>query len=125
MITKRELLMIHELKNEGLSTSEIARRLGLNRKTVRKYLQYDRNDLEALRRQPRPSKLDPYRPYLCRRLQEYPQLTARRLLREIQQRGYEGRYTLVVDVCTRDATVGLVRLNEPIHCSHFSHRALL
>lgn len=89
--------MIHELKNEGLSTSEIARRLGLNRKTVRKYLQCDRNDLEALRRRPRPSKLDPYRPYLCRRLREYPQLTARRLLREIQQRGYEGRYTLVVE----------------------------
>ena len=45
MITKREFLMIHELMNKELSISEIARRLGLNRKTVRKYLQCERNDL--------------------------------------------------------------------------------
>ncbi len=50
--------MIHELKNEELSTREIARRLGLNRKTVRKYLQCDRNDREALRRQSSVWRLD-------------------------------------------------------------------
>ena len=61
-------MMIHELKNEGLSISEIARKLGINRKTVRKYLQCDRNDVAAVKRQPRASKLDSYRPYLCARL---------------------------------------------------------
>ena len=89
--------MIHELRSEGLSISEIGRRLGIDRKTVRKYLQCDRNDVAAVTRQPKASKLDPYRQYLCERLRDYPQLTARRLLREIQQRGYEGRYTVVVD----------------------------
>ena len=31
--------MIHELRSDGLSISEIGRRLGIDRKTVRKYLQ--------------------------------------------------------------------------------------
>ena len=68
MILYREFFMIHQLKAEGLNHSQIARRLGVDRKTVRMNLQCDRNDLEALRRQPRPSNLDPYRPYLCRHL---------------------------------------------------------
>ena len=50
MIKQREFMMIHELKNEGLSISEIARRLGINRKTVRKYLQCERNDVGRIRR---------------------------------------------------------------------------
>ena len=89
--------MIHELRSDGLSISEIGRRLGIDRKTVRKYLQCDRNELEAVRRQPRPSKLDPYRAYLCGRLRDYPQLSGRRLLREIQQRGYTGGYSILAD----------------------------
>ncbi len=36
MIKLREIVMIHELKNQGLGVSEIARRTGLDRKTVRK-----------------------------------------------------------------------------------------
>ena len=44
--------MIHELRSERLSISEIGRKLGVDRKTVRKYLQCDGNDIEAERRQP-------------------------------------------------------------------------
>ena len=33
--------MIHHLKSKGLSISEIARQLGMDRKTIRKYLQKD------------------------------------------------------------------------------------
>ena len=36
MIKLREIVMIHELENQGLGVSEIARRTGLDRKTVRK-----------------------------------------------------------------------------------------
>ncbi len=35
MIKLREIVIIHELKNQGLGVSEIARRTGLDRKTVR------------------------------------------------------------------------------------------
>jgi len=45
--------MIHELRSEGFSISEIGRRLGIDRKTVRKYLQCDRNDVAAAIRQPK------------------------------------------------------------------------
>ncbi len=38
MIKLREIVMIHELKRQGLGISAIARRTGLDRKTVRKYL---------------------------------------------------------------------------------------
>ena len=89
--------MIHELKAQGLSISEIARRLGIDRKTVRKYLQSDQNQLEALQRQPRPGKLTPYHGYLCERLREYPQLSSRRLLRDIEQLGYRGGYSILTN----------------------------
>ena len=39
MIQNGELFVIHELHQEGLSISSIARRTGLSRKTVGKYLQ--------------------------------------------------------------------------------------
>ena len=39
MVTLRMIVVIHDLQRQGLSISEIARRTGLNRKTVRKYLQ--------------------------------------------------------------------------------------
>jgi len=74
MKTQREYLMIHELRTERLSISEIGCRLGLDCKTVRKYLQCDRNDVAAATWQPKASKLDPYRQYLCERLRDYPQL---------------------------------------------------
>ena len=34
----REIVLIHDLKKQGLSVSAIARKVGCDRKTVRKYL---------------------------------------------------------------------------------------
>ena len=92
--------MIHNLKAEGLNITEIGRRLGLDRKTVRKYLHAEINDPQARQRQCKPSKLDRYKNYLLERLKAYPQLNwncSTRLLREIQQRGYDGGYTILGD----------------------------
>ena len=50
MIKLREIVMIHELKKQGLGISEIARRTGLDRKTVRKHL---RGGLQSARYGPR------------------------------------------------------------------------
>ena len=41
--------MIHQLKDQGLNISQIARMLHLDRKTVRKYLRLDGSNPDAVR----------------------------------------------------------------------------
>ena len=92
-----ELVVILDLHRQGLTVSAIARQTGLDRKTIRKYI--DRG-LEAPvygPRQPRPRLLEPFEAYLRDRVKAYPGLTGRRLLREIRALGYEGGYTAVTD----------------------------
>ena len=50
MIKLRMIVVVHDLKRQGLSISAITRRTGLDRKTVRKYLE---RGLEAPRYSPR------------------------------------------------------------------------
>jgi hypothetical protein len=69
MIRNGELFVIHELHQEGLSISAIARRTGLSRKTVRKYLQQGLKVPRYGPRAPRPQLLDPYRGYLRERVE--------------------------------------------------------
>lgn len=93
----REIVLIHDLKKQGLSISAIARKVGSDRKTVRKYL--DRG-LEAPvygPRQPRARVIEPYERYLQERVQAFPDLSGARLLREIRELGYDGGYTAVTD----------------------------
>ena len=52
--------MIHDLRCQGLSISAIARRTGLDRKTVRKYLDQGLRSARYRPREPRPRLLDPY-----------------------------------------------------------------
>ena len=61
--------MIHTLKSQGLSVSEIARQLKVDRKTVRKYLRFNVDDPSAMQRKPRTRKLAVYEPYLLERVQ--------------------------------------------------------
>lgn len=95
VLKQGDVFMIHRLKDEGLSIRAIARRMGLDRKTVRRYV---REGLAAAvygPRAPRGSKLDAYRPYVRERIEAYPELSAQRLFREIGEFGYEGCYTSV------------------------------
>ena len=85
--------MIHQLREEGLSISAIARRAGLDRKTVRKYLKHGLTAPRYGPRAPRAQLLDPYRSYLRERVTAYPGLRGTRLLREIRALGYPGGYT--------------------------------
>ncbi|RFP86221.1 IS21 family transposase [Rhodobacteraceae bacterium 63075] len=89
--------MIHDLKKQGLSVSAIARNVGCDRKTVRKYLDGGLEALVCGPRQPRSRVIEPYEDYLQERIQAFPDLRGARLLREIRKLGYDGGYTAVTD----------------------------
>ena len=74
--------------------SEIARRLDMDRKTVRKYLKQAPTRYE---RQPKRWKVDPWRSYLRERWEQGVE-NANRLFVEIQKRGYGGGLTQVKKV---------------------------
>jgi transposase len=89
--------MILDLHRQGLSVSAIARRVGIDRKTVRKYIERGLEPPSYGPRQPRARRLEPFEAYLRQRVVAYPGLTASRLLREIREHGYGGGYSAVTD----------------------------
>lgn len=97
MVKIGEIVMILDLHRQGLSVSAIARQSGIDRKTVRKYIE---RGLEAPvygPRQPRETVIDPFTAYLRERVTRYPGLTSKRLFRELKELGYGGGYTAVTD----------------------------
>src|SRR5215210_7794478 len=90
-----ELMMILELHRQGLTVSAIARQLGLDRKTVAKYIARGLEPPAYGPRPPRSRATDLFVPYLRERLSAYPGLTAVRLWRELKERGFTGAYTAV------------------------------
>ncbi|MFF0018706.1 ISL3 family transposase [Streptomyces sp. NPDC005374] len=85
---------VHALTGSGRSHSAVARELGLDRKTVRKYARA-RTWQEVMRRPPRkPSTLDPYRDYLQQRWDE-GEHNAMVLHEELRSKGYLGHYQRV------------------------------
>ena len=81
MVKFGEFIMILELHRQGLKVAAIARQLGIDRKTVRKYIS---RGLEPPTYGPRPHRqksTDPFLPYLRERLVAFPGLTAVRLWR--------------------------------------------
>jgi len=95
MIDVEEFLTLRDLFNKDLSISEIARQTGHSRVTVRKYLNSQVPPLTQ-KRSRKPSKLDGHREYIIDRLKECP-LSASRIFREIQDRGFTGKYTIGKD----------------------------
>ncbi len=98
MVKLGEVVMILDLHRPGLTVSAIARELGVDRKTVRRYIARGLEPPVYGPRKPRQRLLDPFVAYLRERVTAYPGLTARRLWRELRDRGYTGGYTAVTDV---------------------------
>ena len=91
MLIQEQAVEIRVMSRRGEGILEIEKRLGCSRNTVRRNLR----EQEASRygpRLPRATKLDPYRAYLAKRVEQArPRwIPATVLLREIAERGYEG-----------------------------------
>ena len=82
--------MIHQIKalynqGHGLSERQIAKRLGISRNTVSKYLRLPESAIAAqLSDTDRVKKLDDYRGYIVQLLQTYPGLSAVKVLRKLK-----------------------------------------
>jgi len=84
--------MIRQLKNQGLTISEISRKLNIDRKTVRSALKFE--SAPKYIRRIEPSILDPFKSYVDARLDNY-NLTASKILTEIKDQGYAGSYGIL------------------------------
>ena len=91
MVTGEEWVMVKDLAQQGLTISEIARRTGHDRKTVRAQLR-EAGPPRYGPRPPRPTKLAPYVAYLQQRLQAGV-WNCMTLLRELRGQGYLGGIT--------------------------------
>lgn len=78
---------------QELSNSEIARRLGLSRATVRRALASE--GAPRYRRAARGSRLDAHMDAVRARLRAHPNLSAARLFEELKSAGYAGGYTVL------------------------------
>jgi len=98
------VLLVHYLE-QGLSKAAIARQVGIDRRTVYRWIAAGELDPDpdtgllpsAARRAPQPCKLDPYRDIIRTRLETYPELSAVRLFQEVKAAGYPGAYTQLKD----------------------------
>jgi len=94
MLALEERFMIRELYRKGVSISEIARRTGRDRKTIRHIATAPDLSPPKPQRQAKACKIDPYAPYLERRIAEGV-LNARKLYGEILAQGYPGKESKV------------------------------
>src|SRR5690606_8554052 len=97
-------MLLRRYLEQGLSKSALARKLGISRDTIYRWIrngELDRDlDHEGVRyrtRPPVPHKLDPYKPMILARLAAYPKLSAIRLFEEVRAAGYPGGYTRLRD----------------------------
>ncbi|MEV6306950.1 ISL3 family transposase [Actinoplanes sp. NPDC051861] len=86
--------LVHELLTQGAGFRQIARHLGWSRRTVSKYAHAATWQELVVGQKPRPSLVDPFKPYLARRIGE-GFLKASTLYREIATQGFTGSYAIV------------------------------
>jgi transposase len=95
------VLLAHYI-DQGLSKAAIARQLGINRRTISRWVaggeldrEVDTGQVPRPVRKGGPSKLEPYKAIIEARISAYPDLTSVRLLEEIRSAGYTGEISQV------------------------------
>ena len=125
---EQQILRLHDVEHWRVGT--IARQLRVHHGTVRRVLR--RAGLETVATGPlRPSRLDPYRPFIVETLDSYPTLTAARLYVMACERGYRGCAShfrhLVAGLRPRPAAEAFLRLRTlpgeqmQMDWGHFGH----
>lgn len=95
MIDYQTYCQIHQLQDrEGFKVNQIAREVQLDPKTVSHWL--NQSTFQLPKRKARASILDPYKPQIIRWLETYP-YTGRQIFQRLQDQGYRGGYTIVLD----------------------------
>ena len=84
----------HLHRVEKLTVAQIARKVSLDARTVRRWL--DEPQFRARATAARPSKLDPYKSYIVRLL-ELHRYSAVQILQRLREAGYDGGLTIVKD----------------------------
>lgn len=113
--------MIHEIKKRlsaGVSVSEVARKLGIDRKTVRKYRDLETVQVKQQRKaaQQRTGKIDRFKKWLKSRVKEYEAegiVNCECLYRELKEMGFTGAPRTVRRYVKGLRTKGRKRVFEP------------
>jgi len=85
---------LKQLRAQGRTPPQIAREMHLHIQTVRLWLARERFQRSGAAQQPRPSKLDAFKPALARWLDSHP-FTAMQLFHKLREQGYSGGYSVV------------------------------
>lgn len=95
MKTRGEFFMIKEMYQRGMSITDIANELKMDRKTVKRYIMSE--TIPTAKKRNRSSKLDEFKDYINRRMLEDQVFNAEKLLLEIKALGYQGGKTILKD----------------------------
>lgn len=80
------------LANDGFTQIQIAEKLGVSDRMVRKYLN---PNYSPKARQPRPSKLDPYKAFITNIIEDEPYFNVEVLASQLRSQGYQGAMTIL------------------------------
>jgi transposase len=95
MIALEKQLDIQLLHKQGLSKSHIARRLGIDRRTVQKYIEHPETINQPRKAGTRSSKVDAFKDQIALYLGEDPHYRASWIYDRLKKNGYDGCYELV------------------------------